>query len=60
MISEALKFSLRRFALQDPGMGTIQGFLPSIQAKESWAGVAFFLWAIFWSISSSFWFRSIA
>ena len=35
-------FSSRRFSLVVPGIGTIQGFWASSQARAIWAGVAFF------------------
>ena len=41
-------------------MGTIQGFFPSIQAREIWAGVAPFSWARVVKRVSRAWFWSTA
>jgi hypothetical protein len=39
-------FSIRRWSLVVPGIGTIHGFCASSQASAIWAGVTFFLAAI--------------
>ena len=41
-MAAAPRFSSRRCSLVVPGMGTIQGFCASSQARAIWAGVAFF------------------
>src|ERR1700739_4291317 len=54
--SAAARFSSRRCSFVVPGIGTIHGFCASSHASAIWAGVAFFLFAILPSRSTSAWF----